>query len=97
MLLLVMLNVYYPCKIVVFQPVLLLILNLLGSHCSFITCYWKKCSDLPLLCMDNKHLFLEVTVLLFLHLVVRQIDEVVFPIKFKLNLIAVLIFALYST
>ena len=32
---------------------------------------------------------------LFLHLVVRQIDQVIFHLKFQMNLIPVLIFALY--
>ena len=52
-------------------------------------------SDLTLLHIDNQHLFLQNhTAFFFPHLVVRhQLD--IFHLKFILNLIPVLIFALY--
>ena len=55
----------------------------------------KCCSDLTLLHIDNLHLFF-CSLLLFLlwHLVVRQMDWVLFHLKFILNLTVVLIFAL---
>ena len=58
----------------------------------------KCCSDLALFHIDNQHLSLQChAVFLFLHLVVRQIFWVIFHLKFILNFIPVLIFALSFT
>ena len=57
-----------------------------------------KHSDFSLLYIDNQHLFLQHhAAILFQHLVVRQIDWVIFELKFILNLILELIFALFLT
>ena len=57
----------------------------------------KHCSDLILLCINNKAPFSSVSCcyFLFLYLVVRQIDWVIFLLWFVLSLIPVLIFALF--
>ena len=56
----------------------------------------KTCSDLTLLYIDNKQFFFSTVLLfLFLHLVVGWIEQVIFYLIYGLNLIPVLIFALY--
>ena len=56
----------------------------------------KFCYDLTLLSIDNQHFFLCIMLLfLFLQLVVKWIDQVIFYLIYILNLIPVLIFTLY--
>ena len=56
----------------------------------------KHCSDLTLLFVDNQHLFFSIMLpFSFPCLVARQIIWVIFPFRFILSLIAVLIFALF--
>ena len=56
----------------------------------------KHCSDLTLLCVDNKHIFLQCNAVFLFHcLVARQIAQVIFPLRFILSLTPVLIFALF--
>ena len=55
-----------------------------------------KHSNLILWCIDNHHLFLHYyAAFLFLHLVVRWIDQVIFHLIYILNLILVLKLALF--
>ena len=56
----------------------------------------KHCSDLHLLCIDNQHLFLQHhPAISFPYLVARQINQVIFLLRFTLSLILMLIFALF--
>ena len=57
----------------------------------------KHCSDLTLLGIDNQHLFFSSIMLPFSFpcLVARQIIQVIFPLRFALSLIPMLIFALF--
>ena len=57
----------------------------------------KHCSDLPLLHIDNQHPFFFSVMLPFSFpcLVARQIAQVIFPLRFILSLIPMLIFALF--
>ena len=58
----------------------------------------KHCCDLTLLHVDNQPLFPSVMLLfLFLYLLVRRISFIIFHLKFILNLIPLLIFALCFT
>ena len=62
----------------------------------FSTSYGKTLFWFNFLYIDNQHLFPQChAAILFLHLVVRWNDQVIFHIKLVLNLTAVLIFVLY--
>ena len=56
------------------------------------------CSALTLLCIDNQHFFLQCNAAILLwHLMLRQIDKVIFHLKFILICTLILIFSLSFT